>query len=347
MTRVLFVAALAGCGFHAQGDPVGGSVTLQGQLRDFKTQNVLVDGTATVVVEGQLSPPPVVTVAGVSFTIDGVLENSLVDVVVAVPPTHHATRSSILFVTDNFEEAPVVVDEVTLASLAAAAGATPRAGHGMILAHLVDDAHQPRLGVLRSELALADVGASTVKGPVFLDGTLAVAADQTKTSGEGWVAYFDVLSPGLPTLTAAPNASVNMAAAIPIGDDVVSIAEVIVGTGTTPPLPANVSFATQVFPLFTSLGCVGCHAANGGGKDAGLDLGGGSPHKAYTELVDELRPGTPKFRVDKEHPTQSLVLTMPSREVPPDGHPNITFTGPSDPAYRLIQAWITQGATEN
>ncbi len=46
-------------------------------------------------------------------------------------------------------------------------------------------------------------------------------------------------------------------------------------------------------------------------------------------------------------PDTSLVLTMPSREQPPDRHPNVTFTSPFDPDYQLIRAWIAEGALQN
>jgi hypothetical protein len=38
---------------------------------------------------------------------------------------------------------------------------------------------------------------------------------------------------------------------------------------------------------------------------------------------------------------------MPSAESPPDAHPNVTFTGPQDPDYVKILAWITEGAPNN
>ena len=43
----------------------------------------------------------------------------------------------------------------------------------------------------------------------------------------------------------------------------------------------------------------------------------------------------------------SLVLTYPSREDPPDRHPNITFASPSDRDYLKILVWIREGAKNN
>src|SRR5690348_9048496 len=53
------------------------------------------------------------------------------------------------------------------------------------------------------------------------------------------------------------------------------------------PLPTNVSFSTQIMPIFDARGCVACHSGNGPGKDlGGLQLDGGTP-KVYSELVVE------------------------------------------------------------
>jgi hypothetical protein len=46
-------------------------------------------------------------------------------------------------------------------------------------------------------------------------------------------------------------------------------------------------------------------------------------------------------------PETSLLLTMPSREDPPDRHPNVTFTSTLDRDYQLIRVWIAEGARQN
>jgi ribonuclease BN (tRNA processing enzyme) len=90
-----------------------------------------------------------------------------------------------------------------------------------------------------------------------------------------------------------------------------------------------------------------CHSGNGPGKDLGnLTLNGGAP-KVYTELTVEISPNFGTTRVDKTTPEKSLVLTMPSAESPPDPHPNVTFTGPTDADYMTILAWIKEGAKNN
>lgn len=112
--------------------------------------------------------------------------------------------------------------------------------------------------------------------------------------------------------------------------------------GSAATLPSNVSFATQIMPIFEARGCVACHSGNGPGKDlGGLQLDGGTP-KVYSELTVE-NP----LRVQVAMPEKSLVLTMPSAENPPDSHPNITFTGPEDADYLKLLVWIREGAKNN
>lgn len=112
--------------------------------------------------------------------------------------------------------------------------------------------------------------------------------------------------------------------------------------GSAAPLPSNVSFATQIMPIFDARGCVACHSGNGPGKDlGGLQLDGGTP-KVYSELTHE-NP----LRVQKAMPEQSLVLTMPSAENPPDAHPVVTFMNAEDPDYLKLLVWIREGAKNN
>jgi hypothetical protein len=104
-----------------------------------------------------------------------------------------------------------------------------------------------------------------------------------------------------------------------------------------------VSFSRQIVPIFSARGCVNCHSGGGIGKDQGNLTLAGSSNLIYKELVEE-RPNT---RVRVAAPETSLVLTMPSAEVPPDAHPNVTFTGPRDPDYLKLLVWIREGAKQN
>jgi hypothetical protein len=129
----------------------------------------------------------------------------------------------------------------------------------------------------------------------------------------------------------------------PTAAGTITIANVVVTDGAPPPLPMNVSFSQTVFPIFTNRGCVGCHSGNGPGRDLGHLTLDGSSNLAYKELTGTENP----LRVQTTMPEKSLVLTMPSAESPSDGHPNVTFTGPQDPDYLKILAWIKEGARDN
>ncbi len=90
-----------------------------------------------------------------------------------------------------------------------------------------------------------------------------------------------------------------------------------------------------------------CHDGNGIGKDlGGLHLNG-ADEKMYKELAEEVSENHGTLRVDRNNPAQSLMLTMPGREDPPDVHPNVTFASADDPDYQMILAWITEGALKN
>jgi hypothetical protein len=202
--------------------------------------------------------------------------------------------------------------------------------------HLVGPDGTSKMNVAGSNLIVD--GAST---PHFLDATLHPST-ATTSSSSGWAVFFGVPA-GTAQLGQAANATVTLSMdAEPIAAATVTIAEVTVTDGAPPSLPTNVSFSNDVIPIFTNRGCVACHSGNGPGKDlGGLQLDGGVP-KVYSELTVE-NP----LRVQVATPEKSLVLTMPSPENPPDAHPNVTFTGSSDPDYEKILVWIREGAKMN
>jgi hypothetical protein len=340
-----WVAALGGCGLFSPADPdpdsepVGGSLRVEGRLVDLVTGQP-VDGAASVTTSG-LAPAPAVEVRGATFVLDGILENSLFHVQAAVPPSHHATSSALEVTGDDRTEAAVpVVSEAYLAQLATAFGVTPAATRGVLLAKVVGDAGQGRSGIAAASFALD--GGPGVRGPYFLDGTMAPAPAATATSASGWVVYFEV-APGLAGLRAAAGANLTFdMPSSPVNAGVVTVATVrtIDGAVTT---PKNVSYAQQVFPIFARRGCDACHAAgNGPGRQQGGLTLNNDLNNVYRELTTE-RAG----RVVIATPDTSTLLTMPSREDPPDRHPNVTFTSRLDPDYQLIRAWIAEGAKQN
>lgn len=337
----LALLLLVACGGDDGGGtdgPLGGSLTVTGDVIDFET-NVAITSAASVTTSGLL-PAPQVTTQGASFTITGIPENSAFQVLAAAPPTHRATFSAAIIVTDSDVDgvqAPAVSEDF-LSRLATGFGVTPTAARGVLFIRLVDGANMPVAGVAGSNLVVAG-GAS---GPHFLDANLAPLPSATQSTASGWAVFFEV-PVGVVELGQAANATVSLDMAVsPINAGAVTITSATVASGPLV-LPTNVSFSNQVFPIFAARGCVACHSGGGPGKDlGGLHLDGGA-NLAYRELVEE-RPNT---RVKTQMPEQSLVLTYPSREDPPDRHPNITFASAADPDYLKILVWIREGARNN
>jgi hypothetical protein len=335
---ILVAIALTACDFNGdKAGPLGGSLTVGGQVVDFQTGAAL-DVAASVSTSG-LEPAPKVTSQGADFTIEGIPENSAFQILASAPPSHRATFSQAVIVTSSDLDgvkAPAV-SEMFLSSLAAAFQVTPSAAKGVVFVHLVDDAGKARSGVAATNLTITGA-----KGPYFLDANMMPAAAANTSSNSGWVVFFEV-PVGTVSLGQPAGATVTLDMAVsPLNAGTVTIADAKVSDGA-PKLPSNVSFAAQIVPIFATRGCTACHSGGGIGKDlGGLTLDGPSS-KIYKELVEE-RPNT---RVRISSPETSLVLTMPSRESPPDGHPNVTFTGPLDPDYLKLLVWIREGAKEN
>jgi len=337
LARCMISAALVstGCSFASDGISSDGPVSVQGRIVDFET-GAAVETASSVVISG-LVPPPRVALNGATFTIDSVPQDSAFGALVAAP-LHRATYRQVAVTDAGLDHLEVpVVGEAFVAGLAAAFGVAASPSNGIVLIHLVDASGAARPGVAAVDLAIA--GAS---GPHFLDDKMLPAAAATASSSSGWVVFFDVV-PGLATLIQTANAATTIEVpAIPVTANVVSIADGSVTAGA-PVLPSNVSFTRQVVPIFSARGCQACHSGGGIGKEQGNLTLGGSSSLIYRELVEE-RPNT---RVRLAMPEASLVLTMPSREDPPDRHPNVTFSGPRDPDYLKLLVWIREGAKQN
>lgn len=340
-TTVALALALAGaCGSDSTSGPLGGSLTVTGDVYDYQTR-ALVTGSATVTT-ANLIPPPTISITGSSFEIDGVLEFSAFQIIASVAPTHRPTYNASVEVTSNDLDGvkAFTVAESLLANLTAAFGVTSSSAKGLLLMELVDGGGNPKAGVAASNIVLAGVtGASP---PKFLDANMGAAPTATTSSTSGIALIFEV-PPGVVSLGQAANATAALQMPTsPIGAGAVTIVRVVVADGAPPALPTNISFGTQVFPIFSARGCVGCHSGNGPGRDlGGLKLDGGA-NVVFKELTTE-NP----MRVQPLMPEKSLLLTMPSAESPPDAHPNVTFTGPQDPDYLKILVWIREGAKNN
>lgn len=321
--------------------PLGGSRTVEGTVVDFET-GMPIGGAASISTSG-LSPVPKVTAQGASFTITGVPENSAFQVLASAPTTHRSTFSDAIVVEDDdLRDVKVpVVSEAFLGTLATGFGVSPSAAKGVLLARVVDDRGMPKAGVAASNFVIA--GGAT---PRFLGANMLPAPAATATSASGWVVFFEV-APGVVSLGQSATATVTLDMAVsPISAGTVTIARIIATDGAAV-LPKNVSFRDQVVPIFGpkangGRGCEACHSGNGAGRDLGGLTLDGSANLIYKELVME-----DPTRVVLAMPETSLVLRMPSREDPPDRHPNITFTSTLDPDYLKILIWIREGAKDN
>lgn len=333
------ISLAAACGESA--DPGAEDAEVRGQVVDFVT-GAAIAGTASVSTSG-IDPAPIVVVDGAAFELAPVPLHSVFHVLAAAPPTYRATYGEVVITDASRDDVAIpALAESYLASLASSFGVSPTAARGVLLARAVDASGAARAGIPASAFAVP-LGA---RGPFFLDASLQPAPAATATSASGWVVFFE-LEPGLVGLTAAANATVTLEMAIsPIAPAAATVARVVVTDGAQV-LPTNVSFETQVRPIFSRRGCDGCHSGSGPGRDLGNLTLDGSAQLIHRELTEEAAAVAGPLRVDLAMPERSLVLTMPSAESPADRHPNITFTGPADRDYQLILVWIREGARAN
>jgi len=343
---VLISFTATSCFFSSEGpgddEPIGGSRTVEGTVIDFENGQPI-DGAASVSVSG-LVPEPIIESQGATFTIKGVPENSAFQVL-ASAPGHRSTFSTAVIVgTDDVRDVIAsAVSETFVSSLAAGFGVPLTAGRGILLARVVNDRGEPKPGVAASNFVLAS---SSVSGPHFLNELRLPAASLTATSTSGWVVFFEV-APGVASLGVNATATVTLDMPIsPIAAGAVTIAQIRATDGALV-LPKNVSFANQIVPIFERLadggrGCNACHSGGGIGRDLGNLTLDGSPKLIYKELREE-----DPLRVQLLTPEKSELLTYPSRESPPDRHPNVTFTSALDPDYLKILVWIKEGAQDN
>lgn len=309
---------------------------MQGTVLDFETSQAV--PAEPMIETAGLNPPPHIVTTGAQFTLTGIPEISAFQVLATLAPDYAPTYSpTLLAVKADVTGAKAYAVKATFVqTLTTGFGVTADASKGILLMHLVGPDGTPKQNIAASNLIVT--GASA---PHFLDATLHPST-ATTSSSSGWAVFFGVPA-GTAQLGQAANQTVTLAMdAEPIEAATVTIAEVTVTDGAPPSLPTNVSFSQQIVPIFTNRGCVACHSGNGPGKALGnLQLDGGVP-KIYSELTVE-NP----LRVQVAMPEKSLVLTMPSAENPPDAHPNVTFTGPTDPDYEKLLVWIREGARMN
>jgi hypothetical protein len=353
----LSIALLVACGDDGGGGggdeilPPDATFTVSGQVVDLATGEAI-DGTASVLVEG-LASDPSVTVSGATFEIE-VPANSAFTLLASSPPNYRATYNAAIEVgaEDVTDLELVTVSETYLTELAEAFGVTPTGGTGIIFLRLVDDTGAPLAGFPGADLLAPDGSL----GPYFLDADNLADPEATESSSSGLVVFFDV-SPGIATLTTAPEAETALAAPdSPVASTAVSYIKAVAGgPGEVIEVPVNVSLENDVMPLLVTRGCVSCHDGGGIGKDLGNLHFNGSRQKTYSELVEEISPKHQITRVNLEDPEASLMLNLPRCQATicppapdaPVDHPFATFTGPNDPGYLTILVWIQEGAQNN
>jgi hypothetical protein len=103
--------------------------------------------------------------------------------------------------------------------------------------------------------------------------------------------------------------------------------------------PPDLTFTRDIHPILQTGsrggdGCANCHHAGGLAAVLPFDEPAAQVYQAITT-----RPGI----IDRAAPGQSLLLSKPLYEVPPN-HVNATYATPAAWSYRMILAWIEQGA---
>jgi hypothetical protein len=318
------------------------ALRITGSVVDFSTGDPLTGG-ATISTDG-LSPAPTVSVTGANFEITGIPPFSNFHLLAGSPPDYRSTYSVVVQVedTDRTDLTVEALSEDFIDSLYATFAVTETAGTSLVVAKLMDD----------QGAALADVPASAfaleagTDGPYFLDADKAPDAALTKSSASGYVVVFNV-APGLVSFVADEGANLTLLMAdSPVANRAATLAEIVVSDGAIV-VPTGVSFSQDITPIFDRRGCVLCHSGSGIGKDlGGLHLNG-EANKMYKELAEEISANHGITRVNLASPAESLMLTFPSKEEPPDVHPNVTFISNADPDYLLMLGWITEGALNN
>lgn len=150
------------------------------------------------------------------------------------------------------------------------------------------------------------------------------------------VALFAVVSAAAALGACAGGKSIN------VGDDSSSTA-----TPTPTQSTASVSFASDVYPLFSSLGCsaAGCHGATSPQNNFSL---AGDAATVYSSLMTGGTQQTGGTKdVDTTTPANSLILCKNLTGGCDAGHSLHPFATTSDANYVTILNWITAGAQNN
>jgi len=321
-------------------------VSVSGQVLDFDTLMPLAG--ATSVAASGVSPVPAVSMNGADFVLTNVQPYSVFYLIASSPPDYRSTYNAPVSVSasDVTGAQELAVKESTLSSFATAFKVTQTSGTAVLMVRTVDGSGMPLAKVPASAFGMS--GTNGAQGPFFLDDKKQPDPMLTATSSSGWAILFNV-PPGSVEFSAPAASGLTLTSpAAPVSANLVTVADVIVQqAGMAPTPPTNVSFATQIVPIFMRRGCVNCHSGNGPGRDLGGLTLDGSIVIDYRNVVTNISPNFGTTRVDLKNPANSLVLTMPGYENPPDKHPTVVFATTMDPDYLLLLSWIKAGAPNN
>ena len=319
------------------------SLSVAGSFFEFDTGKAL--ATPGTMATAAVVPSPDVSISGATFTLANIPPFSTFYMVAGAPPDHRLTYNAPITVTDAplVDVKAYVVADSYVSKLRTAFNVTALSGTATVFVQALDATGAAEAGIPATAIMPSGTG---IKGPYFLDATMQPSMSAAATSASGWMVYFNVPA-GTLTFAGGTGYTVVSADAPTVGDAVSLVAATVTkGTTTTPPT-MNVSFQQQVMPIFISRGCYNCHSGNGDGRRLGDLVLDGAAMKIWTALTQTVSTNFKTTRVNLTAPEKSLVLTMPSLETPPDAHPTVVFTGPTDPDYVTILNWIKQGATFN
>jgi hypothetical protein len=330
----------------------GDTLAVSGSVVDFQTGDPVYDASVTTL---GLNPVSDGSIIGTDYLLYSP-PYSAFHILAGAEPLYMLTVGAPVQVDgDALEDVPAeTIRHAYISLLAGSFGITPAPGTAIVFAQAVNEYGIARADVSADLLELAD--APTARGPYFLDDMLGPAPGQTRTGERGYFVLFDVPE-GAATFATPVGSDYTITGTSPTYRDAVTIMKVEVADGgATPPPPGEpppgeppppggvVSFSTDILPIFSRNGCTVCHSSGGEGYDqGGLNLVG-APADIHGELTVEVSPNFAEPRVNLATPTESLVLTMPSFEDPPDEHPNAIFLDTYHPDYQLLRTWIEQGA---
>lgn len=333
-----------GGGTTGGGGPVVPMISVSGDVVDFTSLTGLQSAQVTA---GGVTPVPQVAMMGGQFLLTNVQPFSVFYLTASSPPDYLYTNQAALKVdgSDVTNVVAAVVKTTDMTALSMAFKAQTTSPNGTLLVQVQDSTGKPAANVPATALVLANAG--TAKGPFFLDANRKAAPMLTATSASGWAVWFDV--PAGPVSLQATAGTYKIAgAAAQVAPGVATLGAVSAVADTmAPPAPKNVSFGTQVVPIFAKRGCVNCHSGNGPGRDLGSLTLDASIVTDYKNVAVNISPTYKTTRVNLKEPAKSLILTMPSYENPPDPHPTVVFPSTADIDYQTILVWITEGARNN